>query len=404
MITKDMDIYIESLSIIIKQILKDMSSKKIPLNDQTLKESFINSTAFTTLLQEACINTKLQDSSESKNNILRNISNMRGFINDIDLAVIEKQMDDPNINVNKLHADYIDLISRHIFKIEHRLNTVTDFIEDLFTRFASLQKLLSTSFGDNIAYVKCDLEQDKAILDDAKNIQSMLKDEDSFEDLQTEVMSSFDNFLGIFDEKIDSKSQQIATMNSGLDNMENQLDNYKKEVNDLKNDLKKYQMESITDHLTNLYNRKYLDIKLEEEMERYKRVKVPFSVVILDIDDFKHINDTYGHLVGDQVLKHIANITKNTVRKSDFSFRYGGEEFILLLINADAENAKHIAEQVRQTIEKTNFSIKNNQFLVTASFGVTEFKESLTPEKLIEKADSNMYRAKQTGKNKVVGD
>jgi diguanylate cyclase (GGDEF)-like protein len=146
-----------------------------------------------------------------------------------------------------------------------------------------------------------------------------------------------------------------------------------------------------------------MDIKLSEEQLRFGRHKQPFCVLLIDIDDFKNINDTYGHIIGDQVLKHLAASVKTHVRKTDFAFRYGGEEFLVLLLNTDIENSVRIAEQIRQKVESTNFALKSGTFLITITIGAAQYKEGESIDVMLERADKNLYRGKSFGKNQVVG-
>jgi diguanylate cyclase (GGDEF)-like protein/PAS domain S-box-containing protein len=154
---------------------------------------------------------------------------------------------------------------------------------------------------------------------------------------------------------------------------------------------------SATDALTGLSNHRTLYEVLGEILQK-KPVLVPVSIIMLDIDDFKRINDTKGHIFGDTVLKRIGRILKESVRPDDTPGRYGGEEFLLILPGTDLENALKVAERVRQTIEKT---FLKEPMPVTISAGVREHAgESIT--EFIHLADLNLYKAKQTGKNRVI--
>lgn len=155
---------------------------------------------------------------------------------------------------------------------------------------------------------------------------------------------------------------------------------------------------STTDALTGLANRLKFDELLLDSIERVKRYKVSLSVIIFDIDYFKKINDTYGHLCGDDVLKMIAKIGKDGIRKSDLFARWGGEEFIILQPDIPANKAQIFAERLRQTIESHNFEKVGR---VTVSFGVTDFKEGDTGESFIKRVDDALYLAKENGRNRV---
>jgi two-component system, cell cycle response regulator len=153
------------------------------------------------------------------------------------------------------------------------------------------------------------------------------------------------------------------------------------------------------DGLTGLYNRNYFHNKLLEEMSFNKIL----SLVILDLDYFKKINDVYGHLVGDKLLQHVAQTIKNNLRSKDVLARFGGEEFILLLPANDLNTAYLIADRIRKLIEATAFYIgEQKEISITASFGVAMQLENELPESLIDRADKALYIAKETGRNKVI--
>lgn len=153
---------------------------------------------------------------------------------------------------------------------------------------------------------------------------------------------------------------------------------------------------SITDPLTGLYTRWYFLRRLREEFERVKRYGGSFSVVMADIDDFKKINDTYGHRIGDEVLKFIASLMRSHTRSTDILGRYGGEEFIMILPNTDKESAGLVCEKILRNMSSMN----PFDFKVTMSFGVAGYPEDevFEPEELIALADKAMYRSKERGK------
>lgn len=155
---------------------------------------------------------------------------------------------------------------------------------------------------------------------------------------------------------------------------------------------------SITDTLTKLYNRRYLDTRMHEAIDLFRRYQTPFSLVLMDVDNFKHINDTHGHAKGDTVLQKIAEILSDHSRVNDIVGRWGGEEFLIICPLSTIESARHLAEKMCQAIEKEQFDLESS---VTASFGVTEFAENDTGDSIIAKVDKALYRAKAEGKNRV---
>ena len=153
------------------------------------------------------------------------------------------------------------------------------------------------------------------------------------------------------------------------------------------------------DKLTSLFNRVKFEQKLKEEMSRVQRYKSePFSIVLFDVDNFKQINDTYGHITGDIVLQRIAGVVKTTIRTTDLACRWGGEEFVIIYPHTNVSQALEASEKIRKLINKLKFdAIKN----VSCSFGIAQFEADDTMQSLLARADQAMYQAKKGGKNRV---
>jgi diguanylate cyclase (GGDEF)-like protein len=157
------------------------------------------------------------------------------------------------------------------------------------------------------------------------------------------------------------------------------------------------------DGLTGLINRQAFDLLFSNYLKGALRTNVTFSSAMFDIDNFKHINDSYGHLTGDTVIKKVAEIAKNSVRHNDFIARWGGEEFIVLLKDCGLEEAKQVAEKVRSAIENHNFGLGNDHAIVTISLGVAAYIHNETPESFFTRTDKALYLAKEKGRNRLEG-
>ncbi|WP_372966634.1 diguanylate cyclase [Marinobacter sp.] len=160
---------------------------------------------------------------------------------------------------------------------------------------------------------------------------------------------------------------------------------------------------SMTDRLTGLLNRGTWENLVDTEFERYRRYNQPTVLVLFDIDHFKAVNDTYGHLAGDEVIRHTAQITRSSIRQSDSAGRYGGEEFGLILPETDTENARILCERIRENIEKSTVNTTAGDIQYTISVGIAQLTEG--PENYMQwmqKADEALYKAKEGGRNRVV--
>ncbi len=156
---------------------------------------------------------------------------------------------------------------------------------------------------------------------------------------------------------------------------------------------------SETDHLTAIYNRRKMTELFDREITRYKRYKYPLSIILIDIDYFKKINDQFGHNQGDTTLKEIASILKTEARESDYVGRWGGEEFLIICPETDLEGARTLAEKLRKIISEYPFTRIGHK---TASFGIATCSNDSSFENMINHADEALYTAKSAGRNNVV--
>ena len=159
---------------------------------------------------------------------------------------------------------------------------------------------------------------------------------------------------------------------------------------------------ALHDPLTGALNRFSMDSIFNREMELSNRNKTPLSLIALDIDFFKQVNDTYGHATGDCVLKHLTECIRQCTRTTDALFRYGGEEFTLLLNNTSLEGARLLAERIRETVQNTPCICNAQNISITVSMGISQFKPEDSQSRLFERADQALYQAKKSGRNQVV--
>jgi len=188
---------------------------------------------------------------------------------------------------------------------------------------------------------------------------------------------------------------KMSKLNNQIVNMTRELEKKNVQLKDAIATVKKIMN---TDHLTGILNRRAFDKALKREISFALRHKLPLSLVMADIDYFKKINDTYGHEVGDYVLKVYTKTLKRSLRQEDILGRFGGEEFVFLLPNTDIEKASQAAERIRHKIEK--LKIKSINGSITASFGITGLLSTDNEKSFIKRADDALYEAKRNGRNR----
>ena len=160
-------------------------------------------------------------------------------------------------------------------------------------------------------------------------------------------------------------------------------------------------LSAFQDPLTGINNRASLEKSLPREINLAQRHDMPLTLLVVDVDYFKNINDTHGHQIGDAVLREITGVFAETVRTTDLVFRYGGDEFVIALSNTDSEAAREVAERIREGIEKCQFSVGNVRLVISASVGMTELNGRDTLESAFRRADEALLLAKREGRNRV---
>lgn len=234
-------------------------------------------------------------------------------------------------------------------------------------------------------------------------------DQESFNQLINKVDALLPEMSRLFEitllnnkerEDVLNHAQQLLMENSI--NIIKKNDECQNQIETLIEQAKSCEDASNRDHLTDVYNRKRIENLLNEEFLKSKTQKTPLSLAFIDIDNFKPINDTFGHLAGDKVLQEIASFFALNIRRDDIIARYGGDEFLLMLPNTNADEANQLLKRISQALPEINFD--NNTLKVSTSIGMATHMENVNyanPKELINSADKALYSSKQSGKNTI---
>jgi diguanylate cyclase len=217
---------------------------------------------------------------------------------------------------------------------------------------------------------------------------------------QIDVIKAAENMSDILSAK-DVVLGQAKKIQTQTDAMREELEESKRTTSKLTHLLDQVESKAMIDPLTQVFNRGTYNMEIAQMIKKFKRYKNPAALIIIDIDHFKIFNDDYGHKAGDAVLKSVALLIKDAVRDTDMVFRYGGEEFVVLLNKLDLKNALTVAEKVRAQIESCPLTNKATVLNVTVSIGLSCFKEGDVESSIFERADKALYRGKQNGRNRV---
>lgn len=338
--------------------------------------------------------------------VRQSLSLLKIYIEKESIERLEKRLENIRncLDFSEFVQNLLDLIIENYERISKSLNSTWKFVEELMDKINQTHSKVIDSFGDKVDELEADSVADENVLTLIRDINKDIIASENLERLKAGVMTQMDQLMGLVEKQIDIRQNRMDAYSTEINDLQSDFKDYREQTETLRTSVEKYRLESITDYLTGLYNRKYMNVRLEEEQERYGRSCVPFSIVMVDIDDFKKINDEHGHIVGDYVLKYVSKIITSTLRKLDVAFRYGGEEFLILLPETDLEKGCLAADRLKKSIKSTVFKYKEHKIKITVSQGVAEAVSGEFYMDTVGRADEHLLKAKQSGKDKVVSE
>ena len=286
-----------------------------------------------------------------------------------------------------------------------------NFLKELDDRLSKVQGFLIESRAVDAKWQTKNQEFDRAVRMQVDEISQKMDASSSLDELKDSISKHLDSIYTVVDKHDGDAKQFEQDKEAEVQALREKIEAMEQEAAYIRKRLKEERGKALSDTLTKLPNREAYDERFELELERWKRYQKPASLVVADIDHFKKINDSYGHLSGDKVLQIIAKELRKSLRKTDFVARYGGEEFVMLLPETNLETAIKVVDKVREMIGKLPFHFRDENIQITMSFGLIEFKDGLTnedgdardiePSVLFDRADEALYKAKKNGRNRL---
>jgi diguanylate cyclase len=293
------------------------------------------------------------------------------------------------------------------------VNSVTGTLRNLENEKRELEGFIfkvTDQLGEVTRTITEDHKDHQSDHEDAKSLQNFVQEgmtliqknfqsSDDLQELKTEISRNIDDIRGGVDDYAERFNERHEATEERNIKLTRQLSQMEQETQELQVMLQENREKLMYDALTGVYSRMAYDERIMQELARWTRYQTQFSYVILDIDHFKRINDSYGHNAGDKALKIVAQMMLQYVRQSDYVFRIGGEEFVLLLTSTPADKAATLVDKMRRGIAESSFHFKGEPVHLTLSADITETRSDDNVETIYERADGALYKAKNSGRN-----
>jgi diguanylate cyclase len=306
------------------------------------------------------------------------------------------------LNIHEM-AELLERVTRYATEQRAQVQLEKLELENLVQQTASrLEEITShlASELDERNAVREDTEQlNRSVTDEVEQLRVTAEGAPDLSTLRTSLAARLDAISTHLTDFKSREDTRIKTYRERVQHMRQRISVLERESRSLHESLREEQRMAMIDALTGIPNRAAYDDRIEQEFKRWKRFSRPVSILAWDIDRFKSINDAYGHKAGDKVLRVIGLHLARHVRDTDFVGRYGGEEFVMLLVGTCADEAKVVADKIRLELASLGFHFHDAPVAVTASCGITEFSGADTPDTIFDRADRALYQAKQAGRN-----
>ena len=295
--------------------------------------------------------------------------------------------------------DVASLINAIRSQMQQEKNEFENFLQQLTDRLVEMDDFLLIESQSNESAETDGRAFDHRVKGQVQDIRDDVGQATSLEQLKGHVERRLDEMASHIHSYREAEINRLQNAQKNVDDMQTRIASMEQETDKLKQVIVKKNRQAMVDVLTEIPNRLAYEQKAEEEISRWKRFAEPLTLVVWDVDLFKKVNDTYGHKAGDKVLKTIAQLLNSRIRETDFLARYGGEEFVMLLPGTDEQETLGLANELRNKVEACGFHYHGERVVITASCGVSGFREGDQLEQVFERADKALYQAKKNGRN-----
>ncbi len=299
-------------------------------------------------------------------------------------------------------GEIADTISSIVSNAVEEIHFTNNFLTELSENLLVMEEQLFSCQSHNRETFMLQGQFCENLLSQTREMDQAVVFTTEIEDARNIISSRLSTIGKAIQEKRQEDELRLKEADSTIAELQLSVSNFSKEIDQVTQRANELEKEVLLDPLLQMHNRRSYDLKIVESIRDYHRTGQFFSLILIDVDHFKDVNDRLGHRAGDKCLQELAKLVGSCVRKTDFLARYGGEELMVILPGSLAEDARKVAEKIRARIDKTRFDYQNEVIRLTVSLGVTQIQPTDTdPEKPFLRVDKAMYNSKREGRNKV---
>ena len=297
----------------------------------------------------------------------------------------------------------VDAIARLVAdmraRLQYELNEIEIFLKATITQLQELERQFTVTEELRQASLESRQELHNCVKTKINDIRTSVESAGELKALKEDIQQHIETIHERLNHHHETEMKRDDTYRQHVEEMNRRLADMEQETEQLRTSVVAEHNKATHDFLTGIHNRLAYDERLQQAFTRWKRYSGKLSVIIIDVDNFKRLNDIYGHLSGDKALRSIAAFLKRQVRETDFLARYGGEEFVVMLPDTALDDAFEVADKLCRRIAGTNFQYADKPVQITISCGVSEIHEGDEPENIMQRSDDALYLAKHNGKN-----
>ncbi|HSH29779.1 MAG TPA: diguanylate cyclase [Thiohalobacter sp.] len=295
-----------------------------------------------------------------------------------------------------------DMVAEMRVQLQREKQEIEAFLQQLTDRLQDVDSLVKGAEGERRAAYEQGRVLGDAVQAQVRGIESDVQDVQELSQLKQTVQARIDAIVEHVEQHRQAETARNQAADARVQTLQQRLRDLEGETAELRERVRQQRSQALTDTLTGIPNRLAWDERVQQECARWKRFQTPLALLVWDVDNFKPINDEYGHKAGDKVLRVIAGLLADNIRETDFIARFGGEEFAMLVTGSGVGDVSRVAEKLRAAIEGCGFHYRGRDVCITISCGIALFADGDSIEAVFERADRALYRAKEQGRNRCV--